>query len=343
MFGVTFNYWTTKFLCGELPLGRALSAELLTNAAALNDPGLMVQAQHTTWATHAWSGNLRTALRAAEEGRRLYDPVRDKHHKFLYGGHDPLCCASAFRAGAMWLLGYQDSAARARDEAYREMLQLGHPFTLALLGTVVMLIYYLEGNTEGFADASRSVLEISERNGFPATLSWAKVCNGWTMSQHGNAEGLGLMDAAIGELRKMNLRTQLPFYLGLKANSLWTRNFRSAALACIDDALATASSNDEHCFEPELHRMKGEMLLHADHPQWDAARLCFLEAIRVSRQTEAKSLELRAATSLAKLWQSQGKRKEAHDLLAPIYNWFTEGFGTKDLKEAKALLEELSA
>jgi class 3 adenylate cyclase/predicted ATPase len=341
MFGVTFNFWTTKFICGELPLGRALSDELLTNAAALNDPGLMVQAQHTSWATHTWSGNLRIALRAAQEGRRLYDPVRDKHHKFLYGAHDPLCCASAFRAYAMWLLGYQDSAARARDETHREMLQLGHPFTVAIIGTIVMQICYLERDSERFADLSRSVLEISERNGFPATLAWAKVCNGWTMAHHGQSEGLGLMDAAIGDIRKMNLRTQLPFYLGVQANSLWMRNSRDAALTCIDEALAMASRNDEHCFEPELHRMKGEMLLDADHPQWDAAQSCFLEAIRVSRRTEARSLELRAATSLARVWHSQGKRKEAHDLLAPVYNWFTEGFDTKDLKEAKELLKEL--
>jgi class 3 adenylate cyclase/predicted ATPase len=343
MFGVTFNFWTTKFLCGELPLGRALSAELLTSAAALNDPGLMVQAQHTSWATNTWSGNLRTALRASEEGRRLYDPVRDTHHKFLYGGHDPLCCANAFRAYAMWLLGYQDSAALARDETYREMLQLGHPFTLALIGTIAMQIYYLEGDIERFADASRSVLEISERNGFPVTLAWAKVCSGWTLSHHGNAEGLGLMDAAIGDIRKLNLLTQLPFYLGLQANALWTCNSRSAALACIDQALARASSNDEHCFEPELYRMKGEMLLDVDNPQWDAAQNCFLNAIRVSRQSEARSLELRTSTSLARLWQTQGKRNAAHDLLAPIYAWFTEGLDTKDLTEAKALLEELTA
>lgn len=343
MFGVTFNFWTTKFLCGDLPLGRALSAELLTNAAALNDSGLMVQAQHTSWATHTWTGNLRTALRAAEEGCRLYDPIRDKHHKFLYGAHDPLCCASAFRAYAMWLLGYQESAARARDETCREMLQLGHPFTMALIGTIVMQICYLEGDSERFADLSRSVLEISERNGFPATLAWAKVCNGWTMAYHDNLDGIGLIDAAIGDIRRMNLRTQLPYYLAVQANALWTRQFRSAALACLDEALAMASRNDEHYFEPELHRMKGEMLLDADYPHWDAVQYCFLEAIRGSRRTEAKSLELRASTSLARLWQSQGKLKEALDLLKPIYDWFTEGFDTKDLKEAKTLLAELGA
>jgi predicted ATPase len=141
----------------------------------------------------------------------------------------------------------------------------------------------------------------------------------------------------------MNLRTLLPFYLGLQANSLWSQNVRSAALAFIDEALAVASSNDEHYFEPELHRMKGEMLLDAVPTQLDAAQLCFLEAIRVSRRTEAKSLELRAATSLARVWQTQGKRKKAHELLAPVYDWFTEGFDTKDLKEAKALLDELAA
>ena len=99
--------------------------------------------------------------------------------------------------------------------------------------------------------------------------------------------------------------------------------------------------NDEHFFEPELYRMKGEILLEAHQPDLDAVQNCFVNAIRVSKQCDAKSLELRAATSLGRMLQAQGKSTEAHDLLAPVYNWFTEGFDTKDLKGAKALLDEL--
>jgi predicted ATPase len=152
-----------------------------------------------------------------------------------------------------------------------------------------------------------------------------------------------LIDAAIARLRGMNMLTQLSFYLGLRARALLTLNRQATALECVDEALATALSNDEHYFEPELHRMKGEMLLHADYRRADAAQTCFLEAVRASRYCEAKSLELRAAMSLAQLWQTQGKKKEGFDFLAPVYTWFTEGFDTKDLKQAKALLEELSA
>jgi class 3 adenylate cyclase/predicted ATPase len=341
MFGVTFNLWTTKFLCGDLPMGRALSTELVSSAAALNDPGLMVQAQHTIWATHVWTGNFRIALNAAEEGLRLYDPVRDESHKFLYGGHDPHCCARSFVALTQWYLGYQDSAAEAHEKAFREMLQLGHPFTLALLGTVVMQIYYLGGDYERFADAARRVLEISESNGFPVTLSWAKVSIGRTMIHEGNTEGLELMQTALKELRELKLRTQLPYYLGMQADALRSRSSRSDALASLDEALEIATMNDEHFFEPELHRMKGEILLEAHQPDLDAVQNCFVNAIRVSKQCDAKSLELRASTSFGRMLQAQGKSTEAHDLLAPVYDWFTEGFDTKDLKEAKALLDEL--
>ncbi|UCD68828.1 MAG: AAA family ATPase [Betaproteobacteria bacterium] len=341
MFGVTFNLWTNKFLSGKLPAGRELSAELLASDAAYGDPGLMVQAHHTCWSTQTWSGNFRLAIDAADEGRRLYDPVRDEHHKFLYGGHDPRCCAGSFRSFSLWCLGYPDSAARARDETYQEMVELDHPFTSALIGTLVMQTFFLEENVDRFAQGARKVLNISERNGFPATLAWANASIGWTMVHQGNAEGLEVMEQAIRDIQRMGLHTQLSFYLGLKADALRKLDFLDDALACVDEALTMVTRNDEHYFEPELYRIKGEMLLHNGQAQPDAAKESLFEAIRVSRQLEAKSLELRAATSLANVLKVEGKRQEAHALVSPVYDWFTEGLATKDLKGAKALLDEL--
>jgi class 3 adenylate cyclase/predicted ATPase len=341
MFGVTFNLWTTKLLGGELPMGRELSAEMLSSGAALQDPGLMVQAQHTCWSTQIFSGNFREAILATEEGRRLYDPVRDVNHKFLFGGHDPHCCAGTFAAVVKWYMGYPDTAARLRDESLEEMRQIGHPFTSALMGAVIMQTYFLENDVDRLREAARKVRQISERDGFPATFSWADAYIGWTMARDGNEEGLELISNAIESLKSMRLRTQFSFYLGLQADALWACDKRRAALDSIDAGLAVASNNDEQYFAPELHRMKGEMLLAEDREREDEAQGCFLKAIEISKRCEGKSLELRSATALARLWQSQGKHQEASALLAPVYNWFTEGFNTRDLKEAKALLQEL--
>jgi predicted ATPase len=341
MFGVTFNFWATKLLGGELPTGRELSAEMLASDAAIDDPGLMVQAQHTCWSTQIFSGNFREAMVAAEEGRKLYDPVRDENHKFLYGGHDPHCCAGTFAAVVKWYMGYPETATRLRDASFEEMRQIGHPFTSALMGVMLMQTYFLENDVSRLRDAARSVRQISERDGFPATLSWADAYLGWTMVRDGNEEGLKPIGEAIEALEKMKLRTQLSLFLGLKANAQWVCNSRDAALDSLDAGLAVATSNDEQYFAPELHRMKGEMLLAGDKTRIDEAEVCFLEAIRIAQRCEAKALELRSATSLARLWNVQGKHKQAKELLAPVYNWFAEGFDTKDLKEAKALLEEL--
>ncbi len=133
-----------------------------------------------------------------------------------------------------------------------------------------------------------------------------------------------------------------PYFQALLAESLGQVGQVDEGLAMIDEAQSETDASGQHCFEAEMYRLKGELLLKQPSPDLHQAETCFHQALDVARQQQAKSLELRAATSLARLWQSQDKRQEAYDLLAPVYEWFTEGFDTKDLQEAKALLAELA-
>ena len=132
-----------------------------------------------------------------------------------------------------------------------------------------------------------------------------------------------------------------PYYLALLADAQGTLGKPATGLAVLTEALVLAETTGERWHAPELHRLKGALLLQQSPDNYTEAETCFQHATTLARNQQAKSLELRAATSLARLWQQQGKRQEAHDLLTPVYGWFTEGFDTADLQEAKALLEEL--
>ena len=135
----------------------------------------------------------------------------------------------------------------------------------------------------------------------------------------------------------------MPWFLALLSKAYAGRGQKAEALAALAEALDLAEHYGIGWYLPEIHRLRGELLLEHAHSDADVAETCFREALEVARQQQAKMLELRAATSLARLWRHQSKPREAHDLLASVYEWFTEGFDTSDLKEAKALLEELGA
>jgi predicted ATPase len=164
-------------------------------------------------------------------------------------------------------------------------------------------------------------------------------------------EGIAQIQQGIAAFRATGAELYRPYFLALLAEAYEKAKQSEQGLAVLAEALAAVDNAGERFYEAELYRLKGELLLAQEgcRPQavgcrekTEEAEACFLKAIEVARKQQAKSLELRAVMSLAKLWQRQSKQKEAHEMLAAVYNWFTEGFDTKDLQEAKALLDELS-
>ncbi len=168
------------------------------------------------------------------------------------------------------------------------------------------------------------------------------ILHGWALAHQGQTqEGIEQITQGSLAYRATGAELTRPYFLALIAEAHGTMGQPEAGLMVLTEALTLVGTTGERWYESECYRLKGALLLQQFSDNQAEAEHCFQQAISIAQSQQAKSLELRAATNLAKLWQQQGKRQEAHDLLTPVYNWFTEGFDTLDLKDAKALLEEL--
>jgi predicted ATPase len=172
-------------------------------------------------------------------------------------------------------------------------------------------------------------------------LAWGIILQGWALSEQGQREGIALIREGLAAYQATGAGSFRPYHLALLAGGYRSAGQADEALSAVAEALAWADKNDERFYEAELHRFKGELLLKQDQSNTAEAQRCFQWAIAIARKQSAKSFELRATTSLARLLRKQGRRDEARTMLADIYNWFTEGFDTADLKDAKALLDQL--
>jgi predicted ATPase len=184
---------------------------------------------------------------------------------------------------------------------------------------------------------------LSHEQGFTQRLATGTILLGWALTAQGQkAEGVDQVRQGLAAFRATGAELARPYYLALLAEAYAQVGQPEDGLSLLAEALATVHTTGERWWEAELHRLKGELLLVLSAEKSAEAETCFHQALDIARRQEAKALELRAAMSLSRLWQQQGKRAEAHALLAPVYGWFTEGFDTADLQEAKALLEELA-
>jgi adenylate cyclase len=262
----------------------------------------------------------------------------DEHHAstFTYGGHDPGACSRNIGALALWLSGCPEQASERQDAALELAGELGHPTTLHEAHDNALRLSTLRRDGRAVRQHAEVVIK-----GLLANDDYVEVARGWALLDQGDAEaGLTLMRDSVASLLDDVAWTASTLSLVAAA---WARHGKTEeSLELVTEALTLAQRDDVHWWEAELHRVKGELLLASAPNTSGEAEACFNQALDIARKQSARSLELRAATSLARLWQGQGKLKEARDLLAPIYDWFSEGFDTADLKEAKVLLDELS-
>jgi adenylate cyclase len=259
----------------------------------------------------------------------------------------------------LWCCGYPDQAMRKIQEALNLAQELAHLHSLVLARSWAVWLHQLCQRKEHILqEPTDAAITIATGQGLSFYAGILAAVRGWALAKQGSREeglaqieqGLAFYGADVGE-------HILPYFLALLAETQRDMGRIPDALQSLTKALALAEKNGEHFYDAELYRLKGELTLQSSvlrlgssvtNPQSlmpDAqveAEGYFLKAIDIAQKQQAKSLELRAVTSLARLWQSQGKRDEARQMLAEIYGWFTEGFDTKDLQEAKALLAELS-
>jgi predicted ATPase len=272
----------------------------------------------------------------------LYDPQQHRSLAFLYGQDLAVTCR-AWGALALWLLGYPDRALQRIHEALTLAREMAHLSSLAYaLGWAAMLHRFRReaGATQEHAAAA---ITLSTEHGFALYLAWGTILRGSSLTEQGQgAEGLAQLRQGLAALRATGLQATLPCHLALLAEAYGKERQNEEGLRVLAEALTMAKNWEEGNYGAELYRLKGELLLRQATGSSGEAETCFWQALDLARCQQAKSLELRAAVSLSRLWRHQGKQAEAHALLAPIYGWFTEGFDTPDLQEAKALLGELA-
>jgi DNA-binding SARP family transcriptional activator/predicted ATPase len=320
-----------------LQLGR----ELLTLAEESRDPALLLEGHHALWPVLVWRGRLAEALGHAEHGRSLYDPAEHRSHAFVYGGHDPGMCSRKYASWAFWLLGYP---ARALDEskASLELTEwLGHPPSVVLARVWACVFHDLRRELPAVREHARSLITVAKDT--PQWLAAGMIIDGWVQAESGEPK------AAVARIRE-GLRVYAstgaalfaPYFRSLLARACARNGETEAGLEAIGEALRQARATGELVWEPELLRLEGEMRLGLRPADAAGARDCFHRAIEIARTEGARSWELRATLSLARVLAADDQRAEGHRILRGVYDWFTEGFDTPDLTDARTLLDELA-
>jgi predicted ATPase len=217
-----------------------------------------------------------------------------------------------------------------------------HPLSLATALFWSGVVHLQRGEIDRTRERAEELIALSEQLGFPLYVGMGRFLRGWARVESGEAEaGIAEMQQALVELAGIGTAIGAPGFLVLLAEGLRKAGRHGEALGALGLGVAQAEQQGQHCYDADLHRLRAEILLDMDGNAVDEAKALFHQSLEIARRQEAKTFELRAATSLARLWQRQGKRDAARDLLAPVYAWFTEGFDTRDLIEASALLEGL--
>jgi TOMM system kinase/cyclase fusion protein len=340
-FQVLRGLWIFYAVRAALDTARELGEQLLGLAQRVQDPALLLEAHLALGTTLFFDGEFVRAQAHLEQGIALYDPQQHGSHTLLYG-QDPGGMCLAFAAWTLWHLGYPAQALQRIQEALSLAQELSHPYSLAFALALGSRLYQLRREGPAAQAQAEASIRLCAEQGFAQFLSQGTILRGWALAAQGQEpEGIIQMHQGLTAWRTTGAELVRPYYLALVAEAYGHVGQAEEGLRLVAEALVAADHSGERFYESELYRLKGEFLQALPTGNHAEAERCFHQALDIARRQQAKSLELRAATSLSRLWQCQGKRAEARALLAPIYGWFTEGFDTADLQEAKVLLEEL--
>ncbi|MBW2388384.1 MAG: AAA family ATPase, partial [Deltaproteobacteria bacterium] len=325
-----------EFIRGDLRTGADLAAQALALAERAGDAYPLLIAHTRLGVNLHRMGELVRALDHLEQAIRLYDPVEHRSLEAAWGQGVGVDISRAFAALTLWQLGHPDRARRLSQESV-ELAREGDPFDLAQALVGASTFHELLRERDQTRERAEEAIAIARERGFAAQLLIGTLCRGWAL---GGSRGLEEVQQSVAQAEAAGLRAFLPSWLRIAAEANRELGRTEDALAALEAALGIAEETGERASHAELHRLKGEILLQQRAA--GEAESCFRRALEIAREREAKSDELRATTSLARLLRDRGEHDEARGLLQPVYDWFTEGFDTADLKDAKALLDELT-
>jgi predicted ATPase len=332
--------WLFHNARGHYDLADEVTGKLFDIARTTSNEDVLLQAHHAEWPILLFRGSFEAADDKIEKGLGLYEFERHKGHALLYMGHDPAVCAHGCGSQVVWTLGYPERAEQHATRALEIARQVAHAPTLAFGLWYVTGARAASGDTRAVLDAMDELLRLSREQKLGPFEAAAQLLSGWALAASGSAgEGLERMRAGFDIWNGTGNRTWLHVFTCLHGDSLLRAERYADALATLDRALEIGEQTGERRWESRIHHLRAEALLHAGDPE--SAEECLRHAIRVAQAQKARSWELGAATALAKLLAERGERVAGHCQLAPIYEWFTEGFETRGLVEARTLLEEL--
>jgi predicted ATPase len=342
LFWVLRGLWAFYLVRGELQTAHELMEQLLRVAEHMQEPALLIEGHWAVGDTLLWYGELTPARAHLEQGVGLYDPQRDRSHA-LHHGYDPGVACLVFLARVLWHLGYPDQAVKCSDAALTLAHDLSHPYSLSWALSWAAALHQLRREVQSTRERAEAASTRSTEQGIAFFAAHGMVLGGWALVQQGQAtEGMAQLSQGLAAYQATGAELERSHWLALLADGYCQTGQCEEGRRVLAEALAEVQHNGIRYYEAELYRLTGTALLWQGVPDAPQAEACFHQALDIARQQQAKSLELRAATSLSRLWQHQGKRAEARELLAEVYGWFTEGFDTADLQEAKTLLETLA-
>jgi predicted ATPase len=340
-FSALNGLYTVYFLRDEIRPAYDLAEQLLLRAQSAHDPALLLLAYEALGQTSHQKGELLRAKEQLEMAVSFYDRERHRPLAFLIGFDPEVACLS-YGSWTLWYLGYPDQALKMGNEALALAQGLSHPHTLAFAEFFFCVLRQFRREARAAQEIAKRVIALSAERGFTHWLTSATSLRGWAMAEQGlHEEGIVQMQEGLAAIRATGSVLGWPYFMCLLAEACMKTGCLDDGLSALAEALPFADEHEDLVAEAETHRLKGELLLRQDHSKAAEAQSCFQRAIEIARNQNAKSWELRATMSLARLLNGQGKRDEARTTLVEIYGWFTEGFDTADLKDAKALLDEL--
>jgi predicted ATPase/class 3 adenylate cyclase len=321
---------------------RELGETFLRLAQRAEDPALAVIAHSALGFTSLCLGALPAARLHLEEAIARYTPDQRRALVFRIGRDLGIACRIQ-AALLLWLLGYPEQALARLHEALALAHELPHPFSLAQTRCWAAYVYQFRWDVPAVHEQAEAAVALSIEQGFPFWAAAGTILRGWALAMQGQGEeGLSQVRQGIAAYRATGAPLLVAYYCTLLADVSAHLGHPAEGLQALAEAHTLVEQHEERWWEAEVCRLRGVLLLRQTGTPQAEAETWLQRALDIARRQEAKSLELRAAMSLSRLWQQQGKQAEAHALLAPIYGWFTEGFDTADLQDARALLAELS-
>ena len=342
-FSVLAGLFNFSIVRAEHRSARDLAKQVLALAQQGHDTAPRLLAHFLRGFASYHLGDFDAAYADLEQAAVPYNPHLYHALAALYGQPVTEVATLSWWGLTRWQHGYPDQATKQIQVALSLARELSHPYALSYVMVSFEWLYLYLRDWPHAQEWAEELLTLSTKQGFAQWLGAGHIYRGVALAHQGQgAEGLGQIQQGIVMLRATGAEIYLPYFLAQQAEVQGIVGHPEDGLPLLSEAVAQIDKTEERWWEAEVHRLTGALLLQQSPDNIDEAETAFQRSLEVSRRQHAKSLELRAAASLARLWQEQGKQQQAHELLAPVYDWFTEGFDTADLKDAKSLLEELA-